>query len=141
MADSSSNNRVAGAKRIHKKEAFMRISIYVLALVPLVFAGCAEEAPPPVTTTTTVTREVTTAGPTTGEVYVTQAPPVLRVEAETVSPGANYLWTRGYWRWTGVDYVWVPGTWVVRPSLSAVWVEGHWAHRSRGWVWIAGHWQ
>ncbi len=115
----------------------MRIVFYLLALVPLAFAGCGGE---PVTTTT-VTREVTTTGPATGEVYVTQAPPTLRVEAETVSPGSRYVWTRGYWRWTGVDYVWTPGSWVVRPSLTAVWVEGHWARRSRGWVWIPGHWQ
>ena len=119
----------------------MRIAFYLLVLGQLALAGCVGEAPPPVTTTTTVTREVTTTGPATGEVYVTQAPPALRVEAETVSPGPRYVWTRGYWRWTGVDYVWTPGSWVVRPRLTAVWVEGHWARRSRGWVWIAGHWQ
>jgi hypothetical protein len=117
----------------------MKIAFYLLALGPLVFASCVSEAP--VATTTTVTREVTTTGPTTGEVLVTQAPPPVRVEMQTVAPGPRYVWTRGYWRWTGVDYVWAPGSWVVRPSLTAVWVEGHWARKSRGWVFIPGHWQ
>jgi hypothetical protein len=116
----------------------MRISIYILALAPFALIGCAEE--PTTVTTTTTTREVTTTGPA-GEVLVTQAPPAVRVEAETVAPGPGYVWTRGYWRWTGGDYVWVRGGWVARPRATAVWVEGHWVHRPRGWVWIPGHWR
>src|SRR5438067_3659466 len=100
----------------------MRISIYVLALVPILFVGCAEE---PTTVTTTTTREVTTTGPATREVLVTQAPPVVRVETQPVSPGPAYVWTSGYWRWTGAQYVWVPGTWIARPTPAAVWVEGN----------------
>ncbi len=71
----------------------MRISFYMLALVPLVFIGCAAEPPTTVTTTTT-TQEVTTTTPgtvpVTREVFVTQAPPAVRIEAETVSPGPGY---------------------------------------------------
>jgi hypothetical protein len=117
--------------------------IWMLALMPLALLGCAEE--PPVTTTTTVTREVTTTGPvvTTGpvsDVYVTQAPPAVRVEAQTVTPGPGYIWTPGYWRWNGATYIWVSGAWVRPPRTMAVWVPGHWVHRTRGWVWVAGHW-
>jgi hypothetical protein len=32
-----------------------------------------------------------------------------------VAPGPGYVWASGYWRWTGADYVWVPGSWIVRP--------------------------
>jgi hypothetical protein len=121
----------------------MRISIYILALAPFALIGCAEE--PATVTTTTTTREVTTTGPATGpvtrEVLVTRTPPEVRVEAETVSPGPAYAYTRGYWRWTGTDYVWVSGAWVERPRPAAVWVEGHWMRRPGGWVWIAGHWR
>jgi hypothetical protein len=124
----------------------MRIRTDLLAL-PFALIGCAEE-PVPVTTTTTTTettREITTTGtgtePVTREVLVTRAPPAVRIEAETVSPGVGYVWTRGYWRWTGADYVWVPGSWVTRPRTTAVWVEGHWARRSGGWVWVPGHWR
>jgi hypothetical protein len=89
-------------------------------------------------TTTTTTREVTITGPVAREVLVTRAPPEVRVEAETVSPGPGYVWTRGYWRWNGADYVWVPGGWVERPRPAAVWVAGHWVRRPGGWIWIYG---
>lgn len=95
----------------------MRISIYVLALAPIFFVGCAEE--PTTVTTTTTTREVTTTGPAAPEVVVTQAPPAVRVESQTVIPGPGYVWTPGYWRWTGTDYVWVSGSWVMPPQPTA----------------------
>ena len=82
-----------------------------------------------------------TPSPSVGKGAVTQAPPPVRVETQTVTPGPNYIWTPGYWRWTGTSYVWVSGSWVVRPRVTAVWVEGHWVHRPGGWVWIAGHWR
>ena len=125
------------------KETDMKLHIYFLALAPFALVGCAE----PVTTTTTteVTREVTTTGPVRGavtrEVIVTQAPPAVRIETETVSPGPTYVWQKGYWSWTGTRYAWVPGHWVARPRVAAVWVEGHWVQRPGGWVWISGHWQ
>ena len=119
----------------------MKLHIYLLALTPLALAGCVVETPAPPVTTTTVTREVTTTGPATGEVLVTQAPPTVRVETQTVSPGANYVWTRGYWRWNGATYVWVPGSWIVRPRPAAVYVEGHWLRRGSRYVWVAGSWR
>jgi hypothetical protein len=115
----------------------MRLPNYLLVL-PLVLVGCAYEAPAPVTTTT-VTREVTTTGPATREMYVTQPPPAARVEVQTVAPGPGYVWTPGYWRWTGADYVWVSGSWVVRPRPSAVYVRGHWVRRTGGYIWVPGH--
>jgi hypothetical protein len=116
----------------------MRKGIYLLALAPLALVGCATE--PTTVTTTTTTQEVTTTGPAR-EVVVTRTPPAVRVETQTVAPGPGYVWTRGYWRWTGTTYAWVPGSYVVRPRPAAVWVEGHWVRRAGGWVWIAGHWQ
>lgn len=112
---------------------------YLLALAPLALMSCGEE--PTTVTTTTTTREVTTTGPGAREVLVTQAPPAVRVETQPVSPGAGYVWTAGYWRWTGTSYVWVSGSWVLPPRQAAVWVPGHWVRRAGGWVWIAGHWQ
>jgi YXWGXW repeat-containing protein len=117
----------------------MKTSRYLLALVTFAAVGCAEE--PTTVTTTTTTREVTTSGPAQREVFVTQAPPAVRVETQTVSPGPGYVWTSGYWQWSGSNYVWVPGSWVVPPRPGVVWVRGHWGRRSGGWVWIPGHWQ
>ena len=118
----------------------MKIHLCLLAAAPLALSGCVAYETTTPAATTTVTREVTTTGPAT-ETYVTQEPPAVRVEAQTVSPGANYVWTRGYWRWNGTTYVWVPGSWVVRPRPTAVYVEGHWLRRGSRWVWVAGHWR
>src|SRR5687768_15050635 len=119
----------------------MKTRLYLLGLAPLFLAGCVTyERPVPAPTTTTVTREVTTTGPA-GEVYTTQAPPAVRVETQTVSPGPNHVWTRGYWRWNGATYVWVPGSWMVRPRPAAAWVEGHWLRRGGRYVWVAGRWR
>jgi len=120
----------------------MRMPFCLLALLGL--AGCVAETP--VTTTTTeVTRTVTNGPvatqPVTREVLVTQEPPPVRVETRTVAPGPSYVWTNGYWQWTGAGYAWVPGHWIVRPRPAAVWVEGHWVRRPGGWLWVAGHWQ
>ena len=121
----------------------MRIHRYLCAFLPLALGGCVAETPaPPVTTTTTVTREVTTTGPaTTAEVIAPVAPPAIRTEVQTVAPGPNYVWTPGYWRWTGNNYVWVGGTWVSRPRPAATWVASHWVQRGTTWVWVPGHWQ
>jgi WXXGXW repeat (2 copies) len=116
----------------------MRIGNYLLVLALLALVNCVRE---PTMVTTTTTREVTTTGPGAREVLVTQAPPVVRVETQPVSPGPGYVWTAGYWRWTGTRYVWVSGSWVSPPRQAAVWVPGHWVRRPGGWVWIAGHWQ
>jgi hypothetical protein len=122
----------------------MKKTACLFLLTSLAIPGCVVETPVPLTTTTEVTREVTTTGPVapvTREVLVTRAPPALHVETRTAAPGPAYVWTRGYWRWTGADYVWVPGGWVHRPRTTAVWVEGTWVRRPGGWVWLAGHWQ
>src|SRR5260370_9204941 len=117
----------------------------MLGMAPFALIGCAEESPPITTTTTTTTQEVTTGVPTTGvvtrEVVVPQAPPVVRVEAQTVTPGPGYIWTPGYWRWSGRDYVWVSGSWARPPRTSAVWFRGHSCGRAAGWVAVPCHWR
>jgi WXXGXW repeat (2 copies) len=121
------------------EEMYMRINYYVLLLGSLALIGCVAE---PTTVTTTTTREVTTTGPGGRAVVVTQAPPAVRVETQPVSPGARYVWTPGYWRWTGASYVWVSGSWVLPPRQAAVWVPGHWTRTAGGgWMWTAGYWQ
>jgi len=68
----------------------------MLALAPFALIGCADETPPPVTTTT-VTREVTTTGPVVAtepvasDVYVAEAPPAVRVEADRHARSGLYL--------------------------------------------------
>ena len=123
----------------------MRKGFYLAALTPLLLAGCESEPVVTTTSTTTETRQdvVQTQGDRVvgRQVVVTRTPPALRVETETVAPGPGYVWTRGYWRWTGRDYVWVSGTWVSRPRPAAVWVQGQWIRSGGGWVYVSGHWQ
>lgn len=79
--------------------------------------------------------------PPPGAVYVRVRPPVYRTEVVGVAPGPGFVWIRGYHRWDGGAYVWVPGRWERRPQARAVWVEGSWRHNRRGWYWVEGHWR
>ena len=112
----------------------MKKHLCLAALAPLLFAGCTAVIDPVPTT------HVTTSRYGSG-VIIERRPPALRVETRTVAPGPRYVWRRGHWRWTGVDYDWVPGRWVVRPRRNAVWVEGDWQRRRGGWVWSDGYWR
>ena len=88
----------------------------------------------------TVARSVDPGTPTVGEVYeeqfevrrkgwipapwvevrATQPPPPLPDYEQPPCPEDGYLWTPGYWHWTGSDYYWVPGTWVQPPRVGSL---------------------
>jgi hypothetical protein len=77
------------------------------------------------------------------EVYVPSAPPPPRVEVVPVLPRERVeveRWQPGYWRWSGHEYVWVEGHYMVRPRPVAEWTPGRWEQHPRGWVYIEGHW-
>ena len=68
------------------------------------------------------------------------APPPLKREIRPLSPGHNYVWIQGHWKWNGNRYTWISGPYVKkRPGMN--WVSGHWVKRGRHWVWIKGHWR
>lgn len=69
-------------------------------------------------------------------VFVRTVVPATRVEVVTVAPGADFVWSTGYWAWTGVQYVWTTGSWV-RVVPGRVWVQPCW--RYRGWTQAHGH--
>jgi hypothetical protein len=75
-----------------------------------------------------------------GGVYVQTAPPAPIYETVPVSPGPNYYWQAGYWRWNGYRYVWAHGHYANVPYSGAMWHPGHWGHSRYGWVWKPGHW-
>jgi WXXGXW repeat (2 copies) len=74
-------------------------------------------------------------------VVVGFAPPAPVVEVVPPPPAPGYFWQPGYWSWNGVQYVWVPGAYVVAPYVHAVWAPGAWVRHGHGWVWRAGHWR
>lgn len=66
------------------------------------------------------------------------APPAPRfVVAPSLRPG--WIWSPGYWRWSGTAYVWVDGLWIAeRPGFR--FVPAHWDHFPGGWRFVPGGW-
>jgi hypothetical protein len=80
-------------------------------------------------------------GPPAGRVYVAVGPPPERVEVIDVAPSPGFVWVRGYWRYDGYGYVWMPGRWVAVDRRYREWVPGHWKRDRRGWYWVEGRWR
>jgi hypothetical protein len=77
------------------------------------------------------------------EVIAPRAPPPLMYEPiPPIPPGYGDMatWTPGYWRWSGSDYIWVPGAYNDRPRREARWVPARWEQRGTSWIYIEGHW-
>ena len=55
-----------------------------------------------------------------GGAYVQFGPPAPVYETVPVSPGPNYYWIPGYYRWNGYRYVWSHGYYGYRPYSGAV---------------------
>lgn len=68
------------------------------------------------------------------------APPAPQVEVVPVAPGPEYAWAPGYWYWNH-SWVWMGGSWVIRPHVGAVWIGPRYIRHGRGYVWVRGHWR
>lgn len=90
-----------------------------------------EQAPPP-----TIIQV-----PSTSVIVVQNEPPAKIVEQTDASPGPDYVWVQGDWKWDG-RWVWGKGNWQRKPHEAAVWTPGHWKrhHHHHSWEWIEGHW-
>jgi hypothetical protein len=73
-------------------------------------------------------------------VSINVAPPPLPVYVQPAPPGADYIWTPGYWAWGDDGYYWVPGTWVLSPSPGLLWTPGYWGWGGGAYIWHAGYW-
>jgi hypothetical protein len=74
------------------------------------------------------------------EVQASQPPPALPDYEQPPCPEDGYLWTPGYWHWTGSDYYWVPGTWVQPPRVGVLWTPGYWGFVGGYYGWHVGYW-
>ena len=74
------------------------------------------------------------------EVQASQPPPPLPDYDQPPCPEDGYLWTPGYWHWTGSDYYWIPGTWVQPPRVGVLWTPGYWGFVGGFYGWHAGYW-
>ncbi len=73
-------------------------------------------------------------------IVVPTAPPAPQSEIPPPAPSPTYVWEPGRWSWNGVQYLWNPGKYVERPTVSATYVPGHWEQYANGWVWYDGRW-
>ncbi len=75
-------------------------------------------------------------------IAVSFGPPPLPVYAQPLCPGDGYIWTPGYWAWDPNvgDYFWVPGTWVLAPTVGFLWTPGWWGWGNGGYFFHAGYW-
>ena len=75
-------------------------------------------------------------------IMVSFGPPPLPVYEQPLCPGEGYIWTPGFWAWDADfdDYYWVPGTWVLAPTVGYLWTPGWWGWGGGGYYWHEGFW-
>lgn len=74
-------------------------------------------------------------------VYAGREPPDPPIEGVPDSPGADYVWVAGRWRWHDDNFEWVNGSWQKPPSLTHEWVPGRWEFDLHGWYYVNGRWE
>ncbi len=73
-------------------------------------------------------------------VSVAVAPPAIPVYAQPAMPGDGYIWTPGYWAWTGEGYECGRRSLGYAPYTGALWTPGYWGYGTGGYLWNAGYW-
>lgn len=68
------------------------------------------------------------------------APPPVRVEAPPPAPVRTAVWLTGFWQWSGTTWVWIPGSWQLRPEPRVTWRVPEWRARGQVHVLIPGAW-
>jgi hypothetical protein len=75
-------------------------------------------------------------------ISVNFAPPALPIYDQPPIPGPGYIWTPGYWAWDASysDYYWVPGTWILPPSVGLLWTPAWWGWDNGVYLFHTGYW-
>jgi hypothetical protein len=68
------------------------------------------------------------------------APPAIAVFDQPPAPGDGYIWTPGYYQYGDYGYYWVPGHWVMPPSVGMLWTPGYWGFAGGHYLWHEGYW-
>ena len=68
-------------------------------------------------------------------------PPPLRVETYGPAPGPGYIWIKGYWGYSGGNYVWQGGRWEQPPRGRRQWEDGRWERHGDRYRWREGRWR
>ncbi|HEY1959857.1 MAG TPA: hypothetical protein VGH28_29820, partial [Polyangiaceae bacterium] len=68
------------------------------------------------------------------------APPPLQVEVRPAAPGADFVWTPGYYGWRGGKYAWTAGSWARPPRAGVSWVEPRYVNTGGHYYFQPGRW-
>jgi hypothetical protein len=70
------------------------------------------------------------------------APPPIPGEVVPKPPVSEdpLIWQPGHWDWSGSDYLWREGRWVVRAGHGTQWQDGYWSSDAGKWRWVPAHW-
>lgn len=120
------------------------ISAIALMLVSFVVpAGPTAAAPPLPSTAVHIAMAAQVAQGAPQALISPSAPPPPRDEIPLPPPnnGPTTIYELGHWSWTGTDWAWVHGQYIIQPTSTARWEPGHWIQQSNGWVWIEGQWR
>jgi len=74
------------------------------------------------------------------QLSVNIAPPPIVVFDQPPCPGDGYIWTPGYYQYGDYGYYWVPGQWVIPPSVGLLWTPGYWGFGGGKYAWHEGFW-
>jgi hypothetical protein len=73
-------------------------------------------------------------------ISVNFGPPALPVYVQPPCPGADLVWTPGYWHYGEMGYYWVPGAWVPAPFVGGLWTPGYWGYVGGIYRFNPGYW-
>ncbi len=71
--------------------------------------------------------------------YLPAPPESLETGPTSPSPGDEYFYIPGCWRWNDGNYQWRPGFWY-QGQDNWVWVPSHYHYTPRGYVYLNGYW-
>jgi hypothetical protein len=67
-------------------------------------------------------------------------PPPLPVYEQPVCPGDGFIWTPGYWAYGEYGYYWIPGTWILAPTVGYLWTPPWWGWEGGRFFFHEGYW-
>lgn len=68
------------------------------------------------------------------------SPPSRPAEVITTQPSTEMIWVAGFWRYTGREYLWVPGRWEIPPPQCSGFVAPHWQRQGGNYTYVQGYW-
>ena len=71
---------------------------------------------------------------------ISDAPPPMRYERRTLSPGDGYIWVGGNWDRDGDRWAWREGRWDQPPQRGARWIQPRNRRDGRDFRHEPGHW-